>query len=130
MNASDINFDDDRSMEIKVPEQEEAVSLEISDFLDAYDEELSESYKEKISNIINSSGSWYNKCLDIIKEDKSAGTTYRLMSIYVLSEQKSSPIEFGVLFRVDRDIEHGRGMKLEGASFSILDYGLGDVAFS
>ena len=36
----------------------------------------------------------------------------------------------GLMFRVEQDVEHGRGMKISINSMEIIDYGLADVAFS
>ncbi len=35
----------------------------------------------------------------------------------------------GLEFRVPKDIEHGRGMKINTATLEVIEYGLGEVAF-
>lgn len=53
----------------------------------------------------------------------------QLMAIYLLSEQTSSDLIFGLLFRVDAEVEHGRGMKISLEEMTIIDYGDADRAF-
>lgn len=53
----------------------------------------------------------------------------QLMAIYLLSEQTSSDLIFGLLFRVDAEVEHGRGMKISLEEMIIIDYGDTDRAF-
>ena len=53
----------------------------------------------------------------------------QLMVIYLLSEQTSSDFIFGLLFRVDAEVEHGRGMKISLEEMAIIDYGDADRAF-
>ena len=52
------------------------------------------------------------------------------MTIYILSEQNVNSIIFGLLFRVEIDIEHGRGLKMDGETLKILEYGTAEVSFS
>ena len=53
----------------------------------------------------------------------------QLMAIYLLSEQISSDFIFGLLFKVDTEVEHGRGMKISLEGMTIIDYGDADRAF-
>ena len=127
MKTNDINFDEDLEMTVCIPEQPDAVRLAISDHLDAAAENLGGAYKEKIIRMIHDSSIWYPKAQEKILSDLSIPG--RLMVIYLLSEQGDSDFVFGLLFRVEKDAEHGRGMKISLGSMEILEYGLGDAAF-
>ena len=37
---------------------------------------------------------------------------------------------FGLEYRIDADVEHGRGLKIDGETFEILEWGIGEVAFT
>lgn len=125
----EINFDDEKSAIVRIDAQGELVRLELSDSLDAFDEKLSDQYISTISTFIKQSDVWYRDCVNVLKGDQAAGNSFRLMVIYVLFEQSNSDSVFGLLFRVDGDVEHGRGFKVSGNDFSIMEYGLGDVSF-
>jgi len=124
-----ISFDDEKSAIVRINAQRELVFVELSDSLDAFDEELSDHYVSTISTFIGQSDVWYRNCVNVLNGDQAAGNFFRLMVIYVLFEQSSSDSVFGLLFRVDGDIEHGRGFKVNGDDFSIMEYGLGDISF-
>lgn len=124
-----LNFNDDKQMEINIPEQDESISLEISDELNAFDEDLSDEYKDKIIEFINNSIIWFKEISNKIKDDLG-DNKFRLMTIYILSEQDADSIIFGLLFNVDVDKEHGRGAKIDGNSLKIIEYGLADVAIA
>ena len=53
----------------------------------------------------------------------------RLLSIFILSEQRDVDLIFGLEFGLREDSEHGRGFKLSLNSLEILEYGLGEVAY-
>lgn len=124
-----LNFNDEQQMEINIPEQNESISLEISDELNAFDEELSNDYKNKIINFINDSNIWFKEISNKIKDDLG-DDEFRLMTIFILSEQDETNIIFGLLFNVSADREHGRGAKIESSSLKIVEYGLADVAIA
>lgn len=129
MNSSDIKFNSRFRMPLKIDEEPKAVSLRISDDLEASEEELQTPYKEKIAKFVNSSATWYPLAIEKIKsEDGEPGKT-RLLTIHILSEQDSDAMVFGLAFTVDIDREHQRGMKINGETLEILEYGIGDVAF-
>lgn len=130
MQPNELNFDDDRSTQIKLPEQEKPLTLTISDSLNAYDEEITSGYKKRISEFLNSSNIWFKVCVDKLRKDLNAGSDYRLMEIFILSEQNSISMIFGMLFNVSGDKEHGRGFKINEKDFSIIEYGLSDVAYT
>ena len=130
MQPNELNFDDDRSTQIKLPEQEKPLTLTISDSLNAYDEEITSGYKKRISEFLNSSNIWFKVCVDKLRKDLNAGSDYRLMEIFILSEQNSISMIFGILFNVSGDKEHGRGFKINEKDFSIIEYGLSDVAYT
>jgi hypothetical protein len=128
MDASNIIFDSDLTMLININQQSDEINLKISDSLEASEEALSFPYKERIATFINSSDVWHKLALEkLVKEEKNV--IARLMTIYILSEQNVESLIFGLLFRVEHDIEHGRGMKISGGNFEIFEYGLGDIAF-
>ena len=52
------------------------------------------------------------------------------MEIFILSEQNSNEMIYGVLFNVDGDREHGRGMKIRGEDLSVIEFGLSEVAYT
>lgn len=51
------------------------------------------------------------------------------MTIYVLFEQDRKDSLYGLLFHLDSDRDHGRGMMLNGEDFRIPKYGDASVAF-
>jgi len=130
MKPSEIVFDKNYCMYgIVIDGQMDPVTLSISDELEAAYELLRDDYKDKIAGFVNSSGKWFPiACEKIISEvDNTDGL--RLMTIYVLFEQSQSDSLFGLLFNLEFDREHGRGMMLNGESFEILKYGDASVAF-
>ncbi len=130
MKLNEINFNDDCSMIVTIPEQEKSIMLTVSDSLMAYEEEISITYKKKIVEFLNLSSIWYSICIDRLRKDITTGTKYRLMEIFILSEQNSNEMIYGVLFNVDGDREHGRGMKIRGEDLSVIEFGLSEVAYT
>ena len=53
----------------------------------------------------------------------------RLLSVFILSEQRDIDLIFGLEFGLREDSEHGRGLKFSLNSFEILEYGLGEIAY-
>lgn len=129
MIASDVVFDSDLAMPLKFNQQSESVIMEISDSLDASEQTLFFSYRQKIADFINSATAWYPLSINRIIGEIGVSGAIRLMRIYVLSEQDQESIDFGLLFRVDFDVEHGRGLKINGGTLNIIEYGLGEIAF-
>ena len=117
-------------MIVTIPEQEKSIMLTVSDSLMAYEEEISITYKKKIVEFLNLSSIWYSICIDRLRKDITTGTKYRLMEIFILSEQNSNEMIYGVLFNVDGDREHGRGMKIRGEDLSVIEFGLSEVAYT
>lgn len=127
MNLEAIKFDDDLEMSVFIPEQQDSIRLVLSDELALADEVMSNDYKEKIVHMLRASAYWYE-----LAEKRIFSELYmmgQLMAIYLLSEQTSSDFIFGLLFRVDAEAEHGRGMKISLEEITIIDYGDADRAF-
>lgn len=127
MNIDDIKFNDDLEMKLFIPEQKDSIRLVISDDLALSEEVITNKYKEKIINMVRTSAYWYDLAEKrIFSEISMMG---QLMAIYLLSEQSSSDFIFGLLFRVEADVEHGRGMKISLEDMKIIEYGEADIAF-
>ena len=127
VNIEAIKFDDDLEMSVFIPEQHDSIRLFLSDELALADEVMANDYKEKIVHMLGSSAYWYE-----LAEKRIFSELYmmgQLMAIYLLSEQTSSDFIFGLLFRVDAEAEHGRGMKISLEEITIIDYGDADRAF-
>lgn len=136
MKSDDIVFDDDLEFYIDFPSTGEEVCIAISDGLDASEEVLSVSYKEKISDFINNSDQWYGKAMHAAKKkalsesfDSFSDDDITLMCIYVLFEQNEKEL-YGLSFHFNFEGEHGCGIKLNTNDFQILEVGDADVAFS
>ena len=130
MKTSEIIFNEKYCIYgIIINEQVNPIYLKISDELESAYELLQDDYKERIADFVNSSGKWFPiACEKIISEVDNADGL-RLISIHVLFEQSQSDSLFGLMFSLDFDREHGRGMMLNGETFEILKYGDADVAF-
>jgi hypothetical protein len=130
MDSSDIIFDDEYCMYgIPINGQTEPVCLEISDGLYAADELLRGDYKSRIADFLNSSKAWFPIAFDKITSDVGNSDGLRLMTIYVLFEQNQKNSLYGLLFNLNCDREHGRGMMINGENFKIEKYGEAWVAF-
>jgi hypothetical protein len=130
MESADIKFNSKLRMPFKIDQQSESVLLEISDSLEASEQQLQPSYRQKIADFLNSSESWYPLAIKEIRNKDGDPGRIRLLQVFILSEQDADSLVFGLMFRVDIDVEHGRGLKVEGQTLRVLDYGIGDVAFS
>ena len=130
MDAKDVSFDQDYCMyDVLISEQVDPVALELSDSLCAADEELTEGYKELIANFVNDSAKWFNIARNRILRDVEDADGLKLMTVYVLFEQEARSGLFGLLFNLNADREHGRGMKMDGTDYEIVAYGEAHVAF-
>ena len=127
VNLEAIKFDDDLEMSVFIPEQQGSIRLVLSDELALADEVMANDYKEKIVHMLGLSAYWYELAEKRIFSELSM--TGQLMAIYLLSEQTSSDFIFGLLYRVDAEVEHGRGMKISIEEMTIIDYGDADRAF-
>ena len=114
-------------MNVFISEQEDSIRLVLSDELALADEIMANDYKEKIVHMLGSSAYWHELAEKRIFSELSM--MGQLMAIYLLSEQTSSDCIFGLLFRVDAEVEHGRGMKISLEEMTIIDYGDADRAF-
>lgn len=125
---ADLIFDQNMETLLHIPEQAEQLYLSVSDDLSIYSEApIGADYREKISTMLSLSGKWFALAQEKLQTE--LGERGRLMAVYLLSEPSDEDFIFGLLFRVEADIEHGRGMKLGLNSLEILDYGLGETAF-
>lgn len=127
MNINEIIFNN-LEMIVSIPEEKDLVNLIIADYLALAEEELSIEYREKIIDMLERSSEWYSLAQDRIHKELSERG--ELMSIYLLSEQNSDEFKIGLLFRIESDIEHGRGMKISIKEMNIIEYGYADAAFS
>lgn len=130
MDGADIKFNAKLQMPVKIAQEQKPVLLEISDSLDAAEEKLRQPYKDKIAKFVNSSPSWYPLAIEKIKEETPEPGKTRLLQIFILSEQDADSMVFGLEYRIDADVEHGRGLKIDGETFEILEWGIGEVAFT
>lgn len=129
MDLNDIFFDDDFSCEVQINEQDDLITLQLSDDLEAIEQDISDSYKEKMLTFLKTSNIWFKLAIQKIQNDTQDVSGLELTNIFVLSEQDDDPITFGLSFNLDYDREHGRGMKILGDTFEIIEYGLADIAF-
>ena len=130
IDGSKIAFNAKLRMSIQVDEQPESVLLELSHSLEASEQELQPQYKDRIAKFINASGTWYRTAIEKLRSEEGDPGKVRLLQIFVLSEQDENKLTFGLEFRVEVDVEHGRGLKVDGETLEVVDYGSGDVAFS
>jgi hypothetical protein len=129
VNPNDIVFDENYSMSgIFITQQNEDIRLSISDGLDAAHEPLQDDYKNRIANFINFSKSWFPIALNKIKTETENPGELQLICIHILFEQNQDNSLFGLEFYVDFDMEHGRGMVINGESLEIVGYGDADVS--
>lgn len=130
MKPDEINFDENYSMDqVAISEQLTPVCITILDELEAVEQPLTDEYKNVIVDFINNSVKWYSDAINIIKEDVKNIDGIKLMTIYVLFEQNDLNHVFGLLFNLNFDREHGRGMVIDGNDFSIISYGGAEKAF-
>lgn len=136
MKATEINFNDDFEMRVLSEYLNKKIMLIISDDL-AAEEELTDEYKEKIADFVNSMPQWYRiACNSIIAWAKDTykidahSQNIELTSIFVLFEQNADEL-LGVSFGVEFDVEHSHGIKIKVSNnkYDIIEVGTGDVAF-
>lgn len=137
MKANDISFNERFYMSIFSEYLNKNIHLNISDELDASEEELTDKYREKIVSFVNNTPQWYGiTCDSIISWTKNVYKIdvhlqdIELMGIYILFEQNEHEL-FGLIFRVEFDIEHGCGIKIKinEGKYEIIEIGTGEVAF-
>ena len=126
-----LEFDEEYSTEVSIPEQKDTVILYLSDALEVieYLPDIDQCFENKIISIIKKSESWYKESVNRIKNELEEENKIQLISIYILSEPDEKPLLFGLEFWISLDEEHGRGMKIRSDSMEIIEYGLADVAF-
>lgn len=130
MTESEVVFDADHSIfNVNISAQSKTIILKISEDIDAAYELLESSYQKKIADFINASGGWFPVAVNAIRKDVSNIDGLELTTVFVLSEQNSNESVFGLLFELDADEEHGRGLMMSGEDFHIIKYGDASVAF-
>jgi predicted ATP-dependent endonuclease of OLD family len=130
MRIENVAFDENHCVEeVQIDGQASVVTLTISDALDAAHDALRREYKKRIADFVNSSSQWLPMARQKIVSDVRNENGLKLMEIFVLFEQDAEKSLFGLLFNLDFDREHGKGMMLDGESFDIVKYGEGSVAF-
>ncbi|MCW4455135.1 hypothetical protein OK348_10015 [Flavobacterium sp. MXW15] len=115
--------------DVAIDGQREPVTLEISDALEAADEILRRDYRERIAGFVDASREWLPAARARIVSDVGNDDGLKLMTIYVLFEQDREDSLYGLLFNLDSDRDHARGMMLSGEDFRISKYGDASVAF-
>ena len=125
----EYKFDVRNEMYVSIPEEKGKVCLILSDSLEVINEELTLPYKVKLDNLLDQSSVWYPKALAKIQEEFPGLAHARLLSIFILSEQRDVDLIFGLEFGLREDSEHGRGLKFSLNRLEILEYGLGEVAY-
>ena len=125
----EYKFDVHNEMFVSIPEEREKVCLALSDSLEVINEELTPSYKAKLDNLLDQSSVWYPTALEKIQEEFPELAHARLLSTFILSEQRDIDLIFGLGFGLREDSEHVRGLKFSLDSFEILEYGIGEVAY-
>ena len=134
MEIKDIIFDENFSFQFRIAEQNDEITLQLSDSLRAMHEILTLEYKTKLFNFINASKVWYPRAIDAVRHwgakiyNRSDGEVL-LVIVYVRFEQNDTEELFGLEFRPDFDVEHGCGVKINGITNEILEVGEGDIAF-
>ena len=133
-----INFGDNLTMTVFIEGLSKNIQLNLSDELNASEEELTSKYKDEIANFLNSWHRWNGIALKAAKEyvAKNNATLdtnafdIELMAIYVLFEQ-NEPELYGLGYRVKHDEEHGCGIKIckQDNEFKVAEVGAYDVAF-
>ena len=119
----EYKFDVHNEMFVSIPEEREKVCLALSDSLEVINEELTSSYKAKLDNLLDQSSVWYPRALEKIQEEFPELEHARLLSIFILSEQRDGDQIFGLEFGLREDSEHGRGLEFSLKSLEILEYG-------
>lgn len=130
MDVPDIKFNSKLRMPFSIAQQSQTVLVELSDELAASEEVLRKPYKQKIVDFLNSSQVWFPIAIEKIQREEDPSVSFRLLQIFILSEQDADSLIFGLVFWVNVDVEHQRGMKIDGDTMHILEYGIGDVAFT
>ena len=130
MEIKEFYFDDDLEMVIHIPQQKDEVILAISDELDISTDNLTEEYKQKMNQMFSRLDQILLIVNQRLNKEFSETNNFRLLQIILLSEYSDPEFIVGLMFRVEQDVEHGRGMKISINSMEIIDYGLADVAFS
>lgn len=126
---SRIEFDKNLETKVNLGDGLEKVRLVISDDLDAAYQPLPLEYEKRIIEFLSKVDQWLPMVEERINSEFSAEVGSQLMQVFILSEPAEDDLIFGLGFRVEEDIEHGRGAKVSMNDLSIIAYGLADIAF-
>lgn len=129
MQIKEFYFDDNLEMLVHIPQQNNQITLAISDELGISNNNLTAKYKSKINHIFSNLDKLLLMANQRLNNEFPETNKFRLLEIILLSEDNDPDFIVGLMFRVEQDIEHGRGMKISLNSMSIIEYGLADVAF-
>ena len=99
----EYKFDVHNEMFVSIPEEREKVCLALSDSLEVINEELTPYYKAKLDNLLDQSSVWYPKALEKIQEEFPRLKHARLLSVFILSEQRDIDLIFGLEFGLRED---------------------------
>lgn len=124
-----FNEENDFSTLIRLENSEKKIYLTISDDLDSAYEPIKPETQQRIWRFIDQSPVWLPMAEEKIRSEFMTNVEIKFLSIYILSELWEEDLVYGLQFWVSEDIEHGRGLKLRENDFSIIDYGLAEVAF-
>lgn len=138
MKVCDLQFDEDLETSIFLDALKKKVRIVLSDDLEAFEQQLSEEYKQRIVQFLEEISIWYDKTTVAVKQYADnkysikdiSDSDIELMAIFILFEQ-DEPDLFGLSYRTKFDVEHGCGIKLKGNNqqFEIVEIGCADVAF-
>lgn len=137
MKANDISFNENFYMSVFSEYLNKNILLNISDELDASEEELTDEYAQKVASFVNNMPQWYGiACDSIIAWIKNVYQIdinlqdIELMGIYILFEQNEHEL-YGLIFRLECDIEHDCGIKIKinDGKYEIIETGTGEIAF-
>ena len=88
-----------------------------------------EEYKQKINLMLSQLDQILLEANQRLNKEFSETNNFRLLQIILLSEYSDPEFIVGLMFRVEQDVEHGRGMKISLEEMTIIDYGDADRAF-
>lgn len=129
MEANNIVLNDLFMMEFHIPQSNKPVLLNLSFILEEGKYSLTDNLKNKISDLINQSDTWYTIAVERIKKEFKNCTNLWLVELNILSSETSQDLIFGLNFDIPYDEEHGRGIKMLFPSMEIIEYGDAEVSF-
>ncbi|MBG9987798.1 hypothetical protein HZY88_02245 [Aerococcaceae bacterium DSM 111176] len=115
---------------INLGDEQEKVTLVISDDLEAAYEPLPEDYEKKIVHFLDNIDQWLPQVVARIDSEFDKQVEKKLTNIFILSEPDEDDLIFGVSFWIAEDTEHGRGAKISMNNNQLIEYGHAEDAFS